>query len=827
MKAPASITRPAGARPLWRSLVFLLLAALVPVGLLWRGALLQGVFFQADLVVYYLPAYTYATRVLRTGMLPLWAPEMEGGQPFHAQWEPTLLYPVDVPFRFLMPPWWALNLSLIFHYVLAAAAMFLYARRLSLSAPASLVSAAIYAINGFMVAHLEHPNLIVGAAWLPLLLLALDVGLEGRTLAGALGMGAVLGMLLLGGHPDIFLMGTLLVGLTLLAHPFQGILRARRLRGALRPLALVVGGYGLGLALAAAQLLPTLGLALMAWSERGASVAYQTTWSLRPEQFLVQLLPDFFGRNGQDTYWGMAHYWEESSYVGSLALALAITGLLSRHRLAGFYGGVAVLAAWLAMGTHGLAFSLLREVPAFGTMRLPCRYMFLFDLSMAVLAGCGTHWLGRVERPAELSRARWLRGFATLLLGGVTVWLLAWWVGRERLLAVVASAIGEKHRFHAPDWSPLLRQYAAQFGANAALLLGGLALALLVVLLATRSGPGRRAVPWVAWAGVATTLGLSGYGYHTLIPARLVVEEPFTVAAIRETAPPGPFRVLQWDWNKLHSDVAVHRGFWPTDAHGYRQYIAALPGNYNLVWGLSSVRQEEWSALPLSHTKRLTSGLLAMGDRQGFQTLLPYLAWWNAPFVLSQRRLRAAGLDLVMEDRTRLYRAVNSGQRAWIVHEAAVEPDERRLIQRLAVEPGELTERVLFLDAPPTPTRARKGRARVGVGVGADGEALSAPESARIVSRTSTRALVEAVAERDGYLVIGESWAPGWRAWVDGRAAPILRANYVHRAVPILAGRHRVEFRYLPSDFRFGLYVSGLALAMLLALVVGRVGGRV
>src|SRR5947199_4470032 len=165
----------------WRTAATVALAALLPLLVFWRG--LWGIFFQADLVVYYLPAYTYATRVLRTGVLPLWAPEMEGGQPFHAQWEPTLLYPLGVPFRFLLPPWWALNLSLIFHYALAAVGMFAYTRRLSLSRSAALVSAAIYAVNGFMIAHLEHPNLIAGAAWLPWLLLAVEHGLAGIPLA--------------------------------------------------------------------------------------------------------------------------------------------------------------------------------------------------------------------------------------------------------------------------------------------------------------------------------------------------------------------------------------------------------------------------------------------------------------------------------------------------------------------------------------------------------------------------------------------------------------------------------------------------------------------
>src|SRR3954447_502478 len=112
----------------WRTAAAVVIAALIPLLVFGRG--LHGVFFQADLVVYYYPAYTYATRVLRSGVLPLWAPEMEGGQPFHAQWEPTLLYPIDAVFRLLLPMWWALDLSLVFHYTLAAVAMFAYARRL-------------------------------------------------------------------------------------------------------------------------------------------------------------------------------------------------------------------------------------------------------------------------------------------------------------------------------------------------------------------------------------------------------------------------------------------------------------------------------------------------------------------------------------------------------------------------------------------------------------------------------------------------------------------------------------------------------------------------
>jgi len=41
-----------------------------------------------------------------------------------------------------------------------------------------------------------------------------------------------------------------------------------------------------------------------------------------------------------------------------------------------------------------------------------------------------------------------------------------------------------------------------------------------------------------------------------------------------------------------------------------------------------------------------------------------------------------------------------------------------------------------------------------------------------------------------------EQYDPGWSALVDGKAAPLLRANLLMRAVPLPAGSHRIELQY-------------------------------
>jgi uncharacterized membrane protein YfhO len=67
-------------------------------------------------------------------------------------------------------------------------------------------------------------------------------------------------------------------------------------------------------------------------------------------------------------------------------------------------------------------------------------------------------------------------------------------------------------------------------------------------------------------------------------------------------------------------------------------------------------------------------------------------------------------------------------------------------------------------------------------------------------------------AEGDGFLVLSDVWYPGWKARVDGMDTPILRANYLFRAVPVSNGEHTVEMIYQPPSFLAGLAVTLLAI---------------
>lgn len=78
----------------------------------------------------------------------------------------------------------------------------------------------------------------------------------------------------------------------------------------------------------------------------------------------------------------------------------------------------------------------------------------------------------------------------------------------------------------------------------------------------------------------------------------------------------------------------------------------------------------------------------------------------------------------------------------------------------------------------------------------------------------------EVEGDGEGLLVVRSSFARGWRAAVDGRPAEVLRANAKHMAVPVPAGRHRVDLRYVAPGLRAGLAVTAVAALATLVLAV-------
>lgn len=87
--------------------------------------------------------------------------------------------------------------------------------------------------------------------------------------------------------------------------------------------------------------------------------------------------------------------------------------------------------------------------------------------------------------------------------------------------------------------------------------------------------------------------------------------------------------------------------------------------------------------------------------------------------------------------------------------------------------------------------------------------------SVTVVDRGTDR--VKYLVETDGpqILVVSDAFDPGWRASINGKEAPILRANYAFRAVVVPEGSSTITFQYIPQGFWESVFVSVMILSIL------------
>jgi hypothetical protein len=72
--------------------------------------------------------------------------------------------------------------------------------------------------------------------------------------------------------------------------------------------------------------------------------------------------------------------------------------------------------------------------------------------------------------------------------------------------------------------------------------------------------------------------------------------------------------------------------------------------------------------------------------------------------------------------------------------------------------------------------------------------------------------------EQPGFVILADTYYPGWHLRIDGQPAPILRANRLMRGAAVLSGTHKLVYTYEPASVRLGAIVSISSLILLLAL---------
>ncbi|MGA9350519.1 MAG: YfhO family protein [Anaerolineae bacterium] len=767
-----------------RDVLALGVIALATLGFFWQLFLTDDTWMPSgggDLVSFLYPLYHFASRSLRQGIIPLWNPYLYGGAPFAADNQSGLFYPVNLLFFLLFPEvtYSTMELLAIFHFFLAGAFMYICLRSLSLrgaerrsnlppsmhvqrgdcfatlamtglSRSAALVGAIAFMFSDLFITHFGNLNMIAVAAWLPLIFLYYHRAVAEERPVMAVAAGVFLGIATLAGHVQI----TLFIVLALALYTLY--LGRRLLFHSLTRYLLPC--YLIAFCFAALALIPSYE---MASHTVRAEMSYQeaSQYSLPPVGLVGLLIPGFFGR-GPASFWGP---WDrvEVGYVGVLPLVLAaLAVLLRRDGLTRFFLLLAIISLLLAFGGFAIPHGWLYLLPGFDKLRAPARFIYLLDFSLAALAALG---LDALLRP--LSHG--MRAVFRRLLK-IAPWI---WLG----IAIIGLSLG----YHAiltaqgKDATVYKRAVSAVNGLVFFLLILAASLAILYL---RRYRWGRR---WAlgSLAVVLIALDLFSMGAYTDLEHNdptVGFQHPEAIEFLKSD--PGYYRI---DTGTGVWDV------WQPDA--------------SLLYGIFDV-SGIWNPLQLADYKRYWDAVGLRGLRSS--RLYDFA---NAKYVIGHKDVPLDWDKFVpvfdRDPQVNIYLNTKALPRAILVHQAVVVPDQESAFVTIQDPSFDPASSVVVEGGKPLPgSKGAREQGSKKQEAGSESLDITAyrPNAIHLIAKTSTEA----------YLVLSEVYYPGWRAYVDGRAEPILRANYAFRAVYLEPGYHEVRLVFEPTSWKVGLGIS-------------------
>lgn len=767
--------------PLWTLALYLVLPFLAFPEIIFGGQTL----YRTDITWIHYPGHIFMAAEWLAGRVPLWDPYRQGGVPMLAEPQIGVLYPLRALFLSSLSPSLELSLFIMLHLSLAALFTFILARSLGQSQIAATLAGLAFGFGGFLMAQVSNLNIMSAAAWLPLVLWALMAALRQRSWLAMLLAGIPLALQIYTAHSQIVFYTLVIVaayGLYRLSTDFfAGAAEQRRNWGyAGHTGLLVTAAIVSGLLLAAPQLLPSVELVQFTLRSQNQGLNLLIENSLAPVMWLNLLLPGAFGNNVIG-FKGGDPFQEVFIYAGFLPLLLAGVGLLNSRRDQRFFVGLLVAAVLLALGGNTPLYEyIIQYLPGFDIFRIPARWLMAVNLALAVLTGLGLDAL--LEK--DLSR-RALAAFLTIGLL-LAVGLILGWVFRNDLSAwsdslnepykKLTAALFSKGFVPDPIYQQrMLLRWAFGLNTPAFLLLANLGVtALLAGLYSTRHSSGSVLARLILLAVTLDLLLTGGTAINPVRPEGRWQELSGGARYVRERV--GQARVLPLGVSG--EDEAVHNlgQYFPS---AYRVFSAS---------GYSS---------PLK-LARYETFLDEADPVQALQIL-------GVRYLLTQGQMGAdvaATYPLVFNDSNSfVYENKNWLPRVFVVHKAigASSPEEALAhFQSRRVDPRQTVVLETETPFPPPETSPIAG------------------STAEIIRENPQVVEIEANLAAAGYIVLLDTFYPGWVAAVDGQPTPIYRANYLGRAVFVPAGQHLVRFEYRPWSFRAGL---GLAAGMM--VVVG------
>jgi len=775
--------------------------------LVWHRLWIWNGLAYLDVATFYMPWYAFLGQHLRELQIPAWNPHLFSGVPFTGDPQSGWMYlPAMIFFTFLNPLA-AYKAFLIFHLLLAGISTYVFARVVGVGALGSLAAAIAFEF-GPLSSHIACCLILVQlAVWIPPALLGVELASRADRWSARLGWWSMTAVAVSqmaaawvgqGVYNGVLVTGAYLVFRQLLSVKISPILRQRL------TIAFAGGCFtiGLGLALGAAGLLPRLDAVretnLSGGEYSGTGIYnYSGPWEL--SMFLRRTFGDHNGYNSL------------LFYLGAPTIALTLMGpFILRKRLAApFFFSLTMITAFLTLRTTPIH-RLFYLLPKYEVLQehVPSRILAVQWLGPAMLVGGGIDQLRRGWIP---NRPRTIAAIPILVWAVVMIGMYRYTdsFGADTLLAVLATCAIVVGFALAPAIAARWRRLPATKIQHA------LSLALLLLVLWDPAG--RLFLHSVLGSETDPITRLpNGIATNAAISANVSATDDGGAGEFLQTAT-GDGSV----WRYFGYDDALEYGGvkWPST---YREWYftpeaisllinaRAMPLGLDDVQGYNPVQLKGY----VEFLNVLNQSTQNYHDAQILPTglLSPLLDLLNVRYIVIPNELPAGRPrpDLIAllathkevfhNDQIRVLENENALPRAWIVHNV-IRADRATQLTILSENQIDPTKTALIAGANAAPHVSTPES--------------NATESLTVLAQTTDTLSVDANLSSDGIVVVSQSYANDWKAFVDGKSTPLYLSDGILQGIPVSAGAHKIELVYEPRSLRMGLWITGVSGALL------------
>ncbi len=756
------------------------------------------IFIHRDLSRFFYPLREFSANEFLKFRIPLWDSYINCGSPHLAELQTCVFYPLSIIYL-LFPYSHTFNYFIIIHIFLAGLFTYILMREWGYSRYASFLSASVFMFSGYIISVINLLASLASVTWLPLVILFYERALKKDWVTNSIITGIFMACMFLGGEPAIlyatFFILFLINGAVLDSAPSAlrsnniGILRAKS-RSILLATIVFLG-------LASFQILPFL--EFVKYSSRGMMDFNEASmWSL-PVYALLDLFFPYLSESDYiyKDYW-VRQSWLLVYYMGIAAIIFTLIALKfdsTKRRKIIFY--ILALGLVLSFGRYTpIYYFLYKFLPGFSLSRYPIKFFFIVTFSLAILSGMGMdHYAQHAKTDPRFKK--FLR------------WILA--IGFTVSLSYLALNLNFN------GICDFLKGAVLDIGSHFNAKTGYVDQLFTAAIHNIKRGIGLFMVlSVVMFFGTKRRINMNAVLIFILLISLIDIftanKNVYQNMDIKEFLKPGSaIEFLQRDKNlfrifdspaTLRQNMFVPERDYFEGMSGLRERVVSDRGvSFGIydAYGYSSLynrRHEEIVDIIISSNAPDETNLLSL---------------LNVKYVISPKAFKADGYNMVRKsEKVNIYENKNVLPRAFLAEKAVIIKGEKKILEKMKSkefipEKEVILEEVLdsalcaSLEQYSSSDR-RESRAK----------RVSREESVSILKYKPNYVEIEAEMSAPGFLVLGDTYYPGWKVFVDGKKDKIYRADYILRAVYLKPGKHIVKFTYDPFSFKIGMLISAV-----------------